>query len=307
MGNKTSIEWCDATWNPIRGCTRVSEECVNCYAERIAARFSGPGKPYAGLTVIGKPRWNGQVRLVEAHLEDPFRWQPRRRIFVNSMSDLFHEKVSYRWIDKVFAVMALCPEHIFMVLTKRPERAAAYLDAERSGCILSIRDEASFLMEAPVRLHKWPLDNVWMGVSVGNQKRADERRESFRHVEAAVKFVSYEPALGPMDWRRWEFIDQIIAGGESGPGARPAHPDWFRSTRDWCQANGKAFFFKQHGEFLHDSQCGLTMGEHLGLEIRARVHRLADGSLCYRVGKHDAGRLLDGREWNEFPNAVQSQ
>src|SRR5579885_1145834 len=129
---KTSIEWTNATWNPIRGCSRVSEGCRNCYAEKVAFRFSGLGQPYEGLVRINaagerKPEWNGEVRLVEEHLRDPLKWKKPQRVFVNSMSDLFHENVPDEWIDKIFAVMALCPQHIFQVLTKRPERMRKYL------------------------------------------------------------------------------------------------------------------------------------------------------------------------------------
>ena len=134
MSAKTGIEWTDATWNPVRGCSRVSEGCRNCYAEKVAYRFSGPGQPYEGLVRINaagerKLEWNGQVQLVEKHLLDPLKWKEPRRIFVNSMSDLFHENIPDEWIDKIFAVMALSPQHTFQVLTKRPERMRKYLSA----------------------------------------------------------------------------------------------------------------------------------------------------------------------------------
>lgn len=220
------ISWTEETWNPIRGCSRVSEGCRFCYAERVAARFSGIGQPYQGLARIhdvnkvaadgkkylaGEPRWTGEVRFIPEHLEDPLRWKRPRRIFVNSMSDLFHEKVQDEWIDRIFAVMALAPRHQFQVLTKRPERMVAYLrpSSELRGRVLGRAWEMlghydmkkyhhENIMERP-----FPLPNVWLGVSVEDQKTADERIPLLLQTPAAIRWVSAEPLLSAIDMSKW--------------------------------------------------------------------------------------------------------
>lgn len=280
MGDKTGIEWTDATWNPIRGCSRVSEGCRNCYAERVAARFSGPGQPYEGLAVMknGDPRWTGIVRLIEDRLPDPLKWKKSRRIFVNSMSDLFHENVQDSWIRLIVRIMQDASQHIFQILTKRPERMAKW---------------SCFGHDS--------LKHVWLGVSVEDQATADERIPLLLETPAAVRWVSAEPLLGPVDFQRFQEhlppavhlgwlddIDWLVCGGESGPGARPMHPDWARSARDQCVAAGVPFFFKQWGEFCPQSQSPPGM------------LRRSDDEFD-RVGKKAAGRLLDGREWKEYP------
>lgn len=280
MGDRTGIEWTDASWNPLRGCSRVSEGCRHCYAEQVAARFSGPGQPYEGLATRGPARWTGKVRLVEEHLADPLRWTKPRRIFVNSMSDLFHESVPDEWIDRVFAVMALAPQHTFQVLTKRPERMRAYLSPSflRYGSIIAaasrLRDAAPRLcrigISNPTVVH---FPNVWLGVSVEDQRTADERIPLLLQTPAAVRFVSYEPALGPVNFDRclpgpgpterasalirWSGtspcsapstgLDWIIVGGESGPGARPLDVVWIDETERQCRAAGVPLFVKQFG------------------------------------------------------------
>lgn len=297
MSDKSKIEWTDATWNPIRGCSRVSEGCRNCYAERIAARFSRPGQPYEGLAkhvavtkewekrefplVVNEARWTGEVRFIREHLADPLRWKKPRRIFVNSMSDLFHEKVPDGWITDIFNVMAQCERHTFQILTKRPSRMQDWM-AARCGRVPP---------------------HVWLGVSVEDQKTADERIPLLLQTPAAVRWVSYEPALGPVDFTNLNppnfinafdhsfglpMLDWIVCGGESGPGARSMHPDWARSVRDQCQAAGVPFFFKQWGEFLPKWLTGAIKGWQNEMQ---------------RIGKKKAGRLLDGREWNEFPSS----
>lgn len=233
------ISWTDQTWNPIRGCSRVSEGCRHCYAEHQAARFSGPGQPYEGLVTVanGHPQWTGTIAFVEKHLLDPLKWKQPRRIFVNSMSDLFHENVTDEMRHRIFGVMQECPHHTFQILTKRPAGMLAFAEAQMAGGFC------------------WPLPNAWLGVSVENQKAADERIPLLLQTPAAVRFVSCEPLLGPVglanhfphahgmrDDRFW-----VICGGESGPGARPMDPDWARSLRDQCQASGVSFFMKQMG------------------------------------------------------------
>ncbi|MCA1811426.1 MAG: phage Gp37/Gp68 family protein [Halobacteriales archaeon] len=285
----TSIEWTDATWNPLRGCTAVSEGCRNCYAAGQAARFSGPGLPYEGLAKFTPqgPRWTGEVRLVPEHLEDPLRWRKPRRVFVNSMSDLFHPAVSNEFISCVFAVMAAAPQHTFQVLTKRPERMAAWFEWAAQhphregpgiGGPLAALGEAicNFEGNLPAPFHEetdlsclkvaWPLPNVWLGTSVEDQAAAEARIPHLLASPAVVRFLSCEPMLGPVDLRSatafgmadpettWAAaararrrVDWVIVGGESGRGARPMDLAWARSLRDQAQGAGAAFFFKQVG------------------------------------------------------------
>ncbi|MEB3103055.1 DUF5131 family protein [Ferviditalea candida] len=501
MSDKTKIEWADATWNPITGCTKVSEGCRNCYAMILAERFRGtPGHYYE----------NGfDITLRPDKLDQPLKWKRPRRIFVNSMSDLFHEQVPFDFIDQVFAIMALASHHTFMVLTKRPERMLEYCsnpqtpfrvarqvdvisaikclgdeeirpisgypgyfasshgyiysekrgrrkrmkpdigeqghqrvqlhregagrygdrllvhriilemfvgtpptpdaqgrhrdgnpgnnavsnllwgdqgenwsDSKRHGSyrrysklthqqvteirlrhdtgesnealarefdvsatqIRNITSGAQWSVETPI---EWPLRNCWKGISVENQKAADERIPLLLQTPAAVRFLSCEPLLGPVDLERhlnggktldeWKAralsgvdpygfrppyprIHWDIVGGESGPRARPMHPEWVRSIRDQCQAAGVPFFFKQWGEWSpwygdedDDCPCGK---EHEGNEHCSKMHFWGytgsggpagyepRGIVCsYRVGKKSAGRLLGGREWNDFPGS----
>lgn len=338
MGRETSIAWTDATWNPIRGCSRVSEGCRHCYAESVAARFSGAGLPYEGLTRDGK--WTGEVRVVERHFLDPLRWERPRRIFVNSMSDLFHPNVTDETIDRVFAVMALAPRHTFQVLTKRPERMRKYLaDTRRNIPVYNAAtkitggDFSKFPGDmANTRSSGgswWPLPNVWLGVSVEDQATADARVPLLLQTPAAVRFVSYEPALGPVDfvpfiggntyrcpcgWKRTENemtfmgcdlyvcrdcakrverfppLNWIIVGGESGPHARPFHVEWARQTVADCETAGVACFVKQLG------------ARPVGLPVPS------DGRAIWRDGHFD-GRLRDnhGADPAEWPEDLRVQ
>lgn len=295
MSDDSKIEWTDATWNPIRGCSRVSEGCRHCYAERVASRFSGPGQPYEGLavrklrvvsddeqTTVG--RWTGKVRMVPEHLADPLRWKRPRRVFVNSMSDLFHESLTNEQIAAVFGVMAAAPQHTFQVLTKRAARMRAWFEwASRqqpdapNACIGvaegTIDDQIGKLAAVVAGSYghvTWPLPNVWLGVSVENQAAADERIPELLRTPAAVRWLSCEPLLGPVDFKRQchaagcrgecghaspfamlgdnatgALIDWLVMGAESGPGARAADPAWFRSLAEQCRAAGVPVFFKQ--------------------------------------------------------------
>lgn len=297
----TSIEWTEATWNPIAGCSVLSPGCTNCYAMRTAARLGrieATAPVYAGLTQPSKagPVWTGKVAVNEKAMLEPLRRAKPTMYFVNSMSDLFHESVPDEVIDRVFAVMALCPQHTFQVLTKRSARMREYLAAHDTSKAGDSITNAAFLMNGLVRGYRgqggsatWPMPNVWLGVSVEDQKRADERIPDLLATPAAVRFLSCEPLLGPVDllayfdptgaccgsepeyhcencpsdapWRysipsddgQWAFdptIDWVIVGGESGPGARTMHPDWARALRDQCAAAGVPFFFKQWGEWM---------------------------------------------------------
>ena len=240
----TKIEWTDVTWNPIRGCSRVSEGCRNCYAERMAARFSDAGQPYHGLAKRTKagPRWTGEVRIVHDDLYKPLSWRKPRMVFVNSMSDLFHEKLDFWLMEVLFDVMHRAAKHQFQILTKRHER----------------------LTDISPRL-KWS-KNIWMGVSVEDENNLD-RIDALRYTGAHIKFLSLEPLLAPLPNLNLTNIDWVIVGGESGPGARPMHPDWVRDIRDQCADADVPFFFKQWG------------GVH----------------------KSKAGRLLDGQTYDEMP------
>lgn len=265
----SKIEWTDETWNPTTGCSIVSPGCTNCYAMKMAGTRLRENPKYVGLTDSSKagPVWTGEVRLGdEETLTKPLRWRKPRMIFVNSMSDLFHEDVPFEFIDRVFAVMALCPKHTFQVLTKRPERMREYVSQDRQGCEISERLAALYVdvpavaarwpltAERAIAAAHWPIPNLWLGTSVEDQARADERIPHLLNTPAAVRFISYEPALEDVDFSQWLYpdllpseLDWIICGGESGPGARPMHPDWARSLRDQCYGADVAFFFKQWG------------------------------------------------------------
>lgn len=340
----TTIEWTRGddgslgkTWNPVRGCSRVSEGCRNCYAEKIAARFSDVGKPFEGFATIGPRRgaasWTGKVALVPEKLSEPLHWRKPRRVFVNSMSDLFHEKLADEDIDKVFAVMALCPHLTFQVLTKRPERMMAYLGVQRPwadvaaslsrekgavwsavrrrceeerelGCVDN--SEAAWLeADSATDSGTRPLPNVWLGVSVEDQKTADERIPLLLEAPAALHFISAEPLLGPVDIRQWLAggldptlpraqivarlgkcgLSWVIVGGESGPKARPFDVAWARAVVDQCRAAGVLVFMKQMGARPYE-----LAGDHLG----------ADGSVpvgCFSGFRDRAG--ADPSEWPE--------
>lgn len=247
MATNSKIEWTEATWNPVAGCTILSPGCTNCYAMRLAGRLAVMGQEkYVGTTRQsgGRAKWNGVVKIDPSSLEIPRQWKRGRLIFVNSMSDLFHDSVPLAFIQKVFKVMEETPQHTYQVLTKRAER----------------------LEELSKKIH-WP-DNVWMGVSV---ESADYlyRIGHLRRTTAKTKFLSLEPLLGPLEKIDLRGIDWAIAGGESGPGARSMPKEWVQSIRDQCIAANVPFHFKQWG------------GKN----------------------KKKTGRTLDGRTWDEWPNA----
>ncbi len=241
MSDKTQIEWTDATWNPIRGCTKISPGCAHCYAETFAERFRGvPGHPY---------EQGFDLRLVPNKLADPLRWRTPRMVFVNSMSDLFHEDVPDDYIQAVVRVMERANWHTYQVLTKRSERLRAML-------LGSLKSAAV----AP---------QIWWGVSVENRRHGLPRVEHLRDAPAALRMLSVEPLLEDLGALNLDGIGWVIAGGESGPGARPADPAWFRSLRDACQGAGVPFFFKQWGG-VRKSQAGRTLDGRTHDEIPAR-------------------------------------
>ncbi len=235
MASYSAIEWTDASWNPVTGCTQVSPGCDHCYAMTFAERFRGvPGHHY---------EQGFDLRLWESRLELPLRWKKPRRIFVNSMSDLFHAGVPEQFIRRVFSVMVRANWHVYQVLTKRPQRIARL-----AGTL------------------PWP-EHIWLGVSVESNQYA-WRADFLRRVPAAVRFISAEPLLGPIDQLSLDGIDWLITGGESGAGFRPCDPDWVREVRDRCLDSEVAYFHKQWG----------------GRTPKA------------------GGRVLDGETWDQFPN-----
>jgi protein gp37 len=339
MADNTHIEWTDATWNPVTGCSLVSEGCRHCYAARLAATRLKDHPSRAGLARLnaaGEAKFTGEVRFNADWLDQPLRWRKPRRIFVAAHGDLFHEAVPDEWIDRVFAVMALCPQHTFQVLTKRPERMREYLNwPQRPYRIASTALDigrhlpdghpgwaADRWKPSPIRdctaPATWPLPHVWLGTSVEDQETADTRIPHLLATPAAVRFLSVEPLLGPVDLNnihssQGEYIDAlwceetseddplfggatidwVIVGGESGPAARPMHPDWARSLRDQCAAADVPFFFKQWG--AHAPASAIAPGEHLP----------QDADIMLPAAKSRAGRLLDGVEHNGMPEVTR--
>lgn len=303
---RTKIECADAVWNPVTGCTPVSEGCENCYARRMANRLRGRS---------GYPKDDPfKVTLHPERLNDPLHWKKPRRVFVCSMADICHPKVPDKFIYAVFISMLQSPQHTFLLLTKRPERLLK--------------------MQKPWK--EWP-KHIWVGVTAENQVRADERIPILPQIQAAVRFVSCEPLLGPVDLRKWlecptccgtgeiynpiedDFEDcpahypplhWIIVGGETGPNARPMHPEWVRSLRDQCQEAGVPFFFKQWGEWFPRDQWeynpDLILPDDYAAYINGpNTHVFEDDLGLYypvhRVGRKKAGRILDGEIWDEVP------
>lgn len=258
----TKIEWCDMVWNPITGCTKVSEGCENCWAERMHKRFNS--EPF------------NQIQYhPERLLEEPLKIKKPKKIFVCSMGDLFHPLVSPWYIDRILEVIEVCKHHTFLTLTKRPQNIESKLyEANKET-------PARFLGGGDY------LPNIWLGVSVENQRTVVERVPTFINIPASLHFVSVEPMLGGVNLEPYlNNIDWVICGGESGPGARPLHSDWVRDLRDQCIKAGVPFFFKQWGEWFCFE--------------RERDYHFS------RVGKKKAGNLLDGKIWNEFPKIEEA-
>jgi len=364
MSNATTIEWTDRTANPVRfkapdgkrawHCEKVSQGCANCYAEHLEVKRYGSGRPFTPAG--GKDL---TPYLDEAVLQEIIRRKAPTKFFLGDMTDLFGHWVKDEWLDAIFATAALCPQHTFQILTKRPERMREYLtEPARLSRIYSSwyrthDDDVEMLPDFQL-----PLPNVWLGTSIEDQATADVRVPELLKTPATVRFLSYEPALGPVDLRRvgktlrgddydalagWRtsyqykrrdesecsigvhaenghpHIHWVICGGESGPNARPMHPDWARSVRDQCQAAGVAFFFKQWGAFGIYHEVGYPKsirrdmywvnpidGRYSNeMRLPADFDQEQRG-LMTRVGKKRAGRQLDGREWNEFPKAVMA-
>ena len=378
----SKIEWCEESWNPVIGCSKCSLGCTHCYAERMAHRLKGicvatATNPYCLLTgrnhqYLGKTddngNWTGNIQYCDWLLDIPLHWNKPRRIFVCSMSDLFHPKVPFEFILKMIGITIATPWHTYLILTKRPKRMydffACYPDGWfiREGmkhstfsneffAIDSIKEILPDLSKAneywksnydqskrgkldgPV---PFPQPNVHLGVSISNQAEADEKIPILLQIPAAVRWLSIEPMLEGIDltriggdkfgWGRidilnglrymranaleegseWETepcekINWVVVGGESGPGARPMHPDWARSIRDQCVAAGVPFYFKQWGEYLHESQ-GVNVDGPINAGGNSKKGYLwPDGTWSIRVGKKKAGCILDGKEWKQYP------
>ncbi|MFI2663221.1 DUF5131 family protein [Micromonospora carbonacea] len=338
----TSIEWTHregtvgVTWNPTTGCDRISAGCDNCYALTLAKRLKAMGS--AKYQTDGDPRTSGPGFGVAVHadaLRLPLTWRKPRTVFVNSMSDLFHARVPAEFVARVFAVMAATPQHTYQILTKRPERMARVVGSVIPGRPPLTEQDA--ITAQAIAAAPWPLPNVWLGTSVEDQATADRRIPALLDTPAAVRFLSMEPLLGPVDLEQSNWappsrqgfagvhnpltgewwpavgnpaeeyrdrltdlprIDWVIAGGESGPGARPMSPAWVRDLRDQCQESGTAFFFKQWGDHVPPSQ--MPEGTFMDWDI-AHGTGAWDRDEPWRMGKKRAGRLLDERTWDEFP------
>lgn len=312
MSDGSKIEWTEATWSWVTGCTKISDGCLNCYIQttppfRIEHRkFSGPD--------IGA---STGLKLYSDRLWWPRRWRKPRRVFVNSLGDTFHEDVPRDLIAEAFAVMAVCPQHTFQVLTKRARRMREVMDGPKRHVLWS-----------PKLWHRSVLPNVWLGVSVEDQARADERIPDLLAMPAAQRFISAEPLLGPIDLTAVlhpltretgddglgaPLLDWVIVGGESGPNARPMHPDWARSLREQCTAAGVPFFFKQWGEWLPTSSldiyCHGASGKERKYPQAAGLSMLADGRIClqdFSVAEHQR-RIKTGVARNSRAIEVNQQ
>jgi protein gp37 len=305
MGN-SKIEWTDKVWNPVTGCSKISPGCDNCYAYSMSKRFC---KEW-GLSADDPFK----VTIHPDRLNQPINWKKPSKIFVCSMADLFHDDVPTEFISDVFRVMEQAKQHTFLILTKRPERMRQLINGVVTG------------WETEHRKH------IWLGVTAENQEQANKRIPVLLQIPAAVRFVSVEPMLGTVDINQYlphnprlfsernghkGFLDWVICGGESGPGARPMHPDWVRNLRDQCQTAGVPYFFKQWGEWL-PAECrgnGETFYRNVSdgkMSItysdwgKSRYHwwggNFGDGKpVSFRIGKKSTGSLLDNQEWKQFP------
>ena len=356
MAGKSAIEWTEHTWNPIVGCSIVSPGCARCYAMKLAARLQlmGTAPHYAGTTEKSKTGavWTGKIAQAPEHvLLEPLHRKKPTTYFVNSMGDLFHENITDEQIDRVFAVMALAYWHTYQVLTKRAERQRSYCsDPETPERIDRAMDEIAGGCcdnDATLGDYGWPLPNVWLGVSTERQLEADERIPLLLRTPAAIRFISAEPLLGPIDIKSITILgcdrvyplagymehhprgtlshpklDWVIVGGESGPGSRPMHPDWARSLRDQCSTAGVPFFFKQWGSWFPlidrdnddpDWRRDYTVKHRLPRKFQ--IINVAGGQgfhgervhLMQRLGKSRSGRVLDGIEHNGLPAITNAE
>ena len=300
----SKIEWTDKTWNPIIGCTKVSPACDNCYAEKMACRLAQMEQTAASYgEVVGLTcnAWNGRTYLVESALGKPLHWRKPCRVFVGSMTDLFHKETPDEWLDKIFAVMAMTPHITYQILTKRPEGMREYMNKLRYGVGFV---DTPLAIENENAVTQWldrGMPNVWLGVTVENQQWADHRIPILLDTPASVRFVSVEPMLGPvrldilnfhqsvlpsafnallggetlLRHGEWDFqfgsdgafLDWVICGGETGHGARPMHPDWACDLLMQCESEGVPFFFKKWGSYKGLEDWRIPGGEKIGGKI----------------------------------------
>lgn len=323
MSDNSNITWCNATWNVLVGCKKVCRACDNCYAIRDSHVHAGHPNAkmknkFAGTTTPDGKDWTGIVTFTESVLTQPLIWTRPRFIFPNSASDMWYSKVLPEWRDRIFAVMVMARWHTFQCLTKRPKAALRYLEeiAADSGRVFYRAENTwktnNWTMQKKSSMDDWaiPSKHIHIGTSIGDQVDADRCLEVMSDISKLgwPTWVSYEPALGPVDWTDWEFLNTLVVGGESGPGARPSHPDWFRTARDWAIEHSIPFHFKQWGEWGRVlDETGTERSEGTGplgaafeddkpiIFKRGERH----GEL-FRIGKKNAGRLLDGRTWDEL-------
>lgn len=336
------------TWNPIIGCSKVSDGCKNCYAERMAYRLSfmpSTQKDYLNVMDFGIDKtgifqtensWNGKTHFVQSAIDKPLRWKKPRVIFVCSMGDLFHEDTSFLDIDNVFSEIACNPQHIFIILTKRGKRMADYINDLQtriniSSGILKIKN-SGYAITDPMATYGWPLPNVWLGVTAENQETANERIPYLLSTPAAVRLVSVEPMLSKINLtltpseakasrppkkggqsfppsgemsEGQRGLHWVICGGESGHGARPMHPDWARSLRDQCQEADVPFFFKQWGEWMPMDQTNDE--QFFASKESSEVGYGYTSNTVFKVGRKAAGNLLDGKQWEQYPQISGSE
>jgi protein gp37 len=305
-----TIEWTDAIWDPLAGCTRKSAACRHCYAEALTAASAQNNQWGHGFAEMGPagPSWTGTIALREDRLALPLTWNTPRRVLVNSLSDLFHEAAPIETIDRVFAIMALAPHHTFQVLTKSPKIMQAYIaDTTIPGRITRGMDEIAADAGAHV-IAAWPMPNVWLGVTSENQKEAERRIPVLLQTPATVRWIAAEPLLEPIDLKlgSWlcdaperkgasgagPWLDWVVAGGEIGAEAQPCHPDWARLLRDQCAKGGTAFFWRQWGEYIP------TVG------VIAGAGPVAIPLTWEPAGARPSMRTLDGAFHDTFPEPL---
>ena len=305
----TAIEWTERTWNPVTGCDRTSPGCDHCYALTMAARLKKMGQ--AKYQHDGDPRTSGPGFGVTCHvdaLQVPLRVKKPTRWFVNSMSDLFHPDVPDDFIEAVFSVMSIADQHTYQVLTKRPQRMAQIVQRlwwDCNGDVHLNRFTADEIGAPDDQIAPAQIPNVWLGTSIESD-RYTFRANHLRNTPAAVRFLSLEPLLGPLPSLDLTGIDWVIVGGESGRGARPMHPNWPRDIRDRCQEAAVPFFFKQWGTWTEGGD-GVTAGRWVD-PVKGLPHgaRMPGGVLMTQLAsKKIAGRLLDGRTWDEYPELAR--
>lgn len=318
MSYKSTIHWTEASWNCISGCDKFSPGCKFCYAALLA-------KSRLSHLPEFKDGYFGNVILHPKRLEYPLHWRKPKRIFVNSMSDLFHDKVTDEFIQEMFAVMALCQQHIFQILSKREVRTLNWYNQTYAGVaqenivkkyyeekyhIEFVTDGAIITSKNQKKWPGWPLPNVWLGFSAENEEYAQKRIPILKSIPAAIKWASYEPVLGPVDWEPYkDILNWVVAGGESGPQARPANPDWYRQSRDFCIKYKIPYFFKQHGSWIptegHFGYDGKDTKKYTHINGSGKwehTNKPVVGFLnLMKQSKKRTGRILDGRTWDEYP------